>query len=535
VRIPRAQIALGALIVVIIFGLLASVVLALRIGSSADVSPWWIVSYVWAMGVTPDVRSAAVFGAVGAVLAPLALLVRPAAVDLGHARFARWADVRAAGLFAPSGILLGKWGRRYLCSDEPLHVLVTAPTRSGKGVGIVIPNLLAWQGSAVVLDIKYENWGLTSGYRKEHGQKVFRFSPADRDGHSDRYNPLDAVRDEYAHRVSDLQRLAAILLPSPVGEGNSFWRDEARSLFVALGLYVLATKDIPHTLGEIYRTAMGPDPLDEFCRDLIETREDLPPACTLGLSSYAKKAEKERSGVRSTLTAALSLWANPMIDAATSESDFRLEDLRKTATTIYVAVSLDQLPFIRPLLHLFFEQAVMLLAQALPGPQERHKVLFLLDEFASLGRMDVLKSSLAFLAGFGVRVCTIVQGLGQLDDLYGRAGRESILQNCALQMFFAANDETTAWYVSERLGATTIRTQTLSFAGASRFATKTYGHAGRPLLRAEEVRELGPEELLLFREGMPAVRGRKIRYFCEGGIAERRAPAAEVPKLEGHL
>jgi type IV secretion system protein VirD4 len=236
--------------------------------------------------------------------------------------------------------------------------------------------------------------------------------------------------------------------------------------------------------------------------------------------------------VRSTLTAALSLWANPMIDAATSESDFRLEDLRKTSTTIYVAVSLDQLPFVRPLLQLFFEQAVMLLAQALPGPEERHKVLFLLDEFASLGRMEVLKSSLAFLAGFGVRVCTIVQGLGQLDDLYGRAGRESILQNCALQVFFAANDETTARHVSERLGIRTIRTQTRSFAGGSRLPTKTYGQLGRPLLRPEEVRELGAGELLLFREGMPAVRGRKIRYYRERAFAERGAPPADVPSLD---
>jgi type IV secretion system protein VirD4 len=330
--------------------------------------------------------------------------------------------------------------------------------------------------------------------------------------------------------VSDLQRLAAILLPA--GRENSFWQDEARSLFVGLALYVLDNKELPHTLGQIYRVAMGPEPLDEFCKGLLKKEPNLDPACKLALGSYPNKSEKERSGVRSTLTAALSLWANPVIDAATSKSDFHLADLRKRPTTVYVAVSLDQLPFVMKLLNLFFEQAVTLLAQQVPGPKEPHQVLFLLDEFASLGRMDVLKSSLAFLAGYGVRVCTIVQGLGQLDDLYGRAGRESILQNSALQVFFAANDETTSRHISDRLGTKTIRTETRSFAAGSRFATKSYGFASRALLLPEEVRQLGPEEALFFKEGIRAVRGRKIQYYRDPALQDRRAPAAEVPKLE---
>jgi hypothetical protein len=142
-------------------------------------------------------------------------------------------------------------------------------------------------------------------------------------------------------------------------------------------------------------------------------------------------------------------------------------------TTVYVAVSLDQLPFVMRLLNLFFQQAVTLLAQSMPTPDEPHPVLFLLDEFASLGRMDVLKESLAFLAGYGVRVCTIVQGLGQLDELYGRSGRESILQNSAIQA---------ARYVSDRLGTKTIRTLSRTFPGGGRLATKTYGTAGCALL-----------------------------------------------------
>jgi type IV secretion system protein VirD4 len=200
--------------------------------------------------------------------------------------------------------------------------------------------------------------------------------------------------------------------------------------------------------------------------------------------------------------------------------------------TIYVAVSLDQLAPLARLLNLFFQQAISLLTERLPERDERHQVLFLLDEFASLGRMDVLKDSLAFLAGYGVRICTIVQGLGQLDDLYGRAGRESILQNSALQVLFAANDDTTAHYISERLGTQTIRTVARSVPGSGLRGSKTYSSAPRQLLLPEEVRQLGPREALVFKEGARAVRGAKIRYHEEPELRARCRRAAAVPTLE---
>jgi type IV secretion system protein VirD4 len=382
-----------------------------------------------------------------------------------------------------------------------------------------------------VLDIKYENHALTSGFRAAHGQRVFRFSPMDADGRSHRYNPLDAVRGGHARRISDLQRLATILLPAPATTRDPFWQDEARSLFLGLALYLLDTPEFPTTLGEMHRKLMGPEPLETFCQTALASREDLDPICVQALGSFVNKAEKERSGVRSTLASALQLWANPMIDAATSASDFDLRDLRRTPTTIYVAVSLDQLPAVARLLNLFFQQAVSLLAERTPGPDEPHRVLVLLDEFASLGRMDVLKDSLAFLAGYGVRICTIVQGLGQLDALYGRAEREGILQNSAIQVFFAANDDTTARYVSARLGTRTIPTVSRSCPGGSRLATKTFGETTRALLLPEEVRQLGSEEALLFKEGILPARARKIRFYAEPAFRSRQVGPIGTPVL----
>jgi type IV secretion system protein VirD4 len=518
----QIRITLGVALGAAAFGLVSSLALAVLLRTSiADVTPFDFALHAWSVGLRPEVWSAARFGALAAVLAPLLVFARPAVSNFGEARFARRGEIRAAGLLSPTGLLLGRYGGRFLRSGEPLHVLVAAPTRSGKGVGIVVPNLLSWTGSALVLDIKYENHRLTSGHRKRLGP-VFRFSPADPEGCSHRYNPLDAVRPGPSHRASDLQRLAAILIPPPPGMKESFWQDEARSLFLGLALYVLDTPQIPHTLGEIYRTLMSPEPLDEVCLGLLCRRDDLDPVCRMTLGSYAHKSEKERSGVRSTLTAALGLWANPVIDAATAASDFDLRDLRRTPMTIYVAVSLDQLGSVTRLLNLFFQQAVTLLAERVPGPDEPHRVLMMLDEFASLGRMDVLKDSLAFLAEFGVRICTVIQGLGQLDDLYGPAGRESILQNCALQVLFAANDETTARYVSERLGTQTIQTVSRSFPGGGQRPTKTVSRTGRALLLPEEVRQLGPEQALIFKEGVRPVLGRKIRYYADPAFSDRQ-------------
>jgi type IV secretion system protein VirD4 len=527
------QIGLFAVFAVAVFGLISSVALAISVGAPlGDVTPWWIAIYVGHVGVTPAVTKAATAGTIAVGLTPLLWLFRVPQTDLGRARFARRGEVRRARLLASSGILLGKFGAEFLRNDEPLHVLVAAPTRSGKGVGIVVPNLLNWPGSAIVLDIKYENFSLTSGFRAAHGQRVFRFSPTDSEGRSHRYNPLDAVRRGRAQRISDLQRLAAILLPAPATARDPFWQDEARSLFLGLALFLLDTPELPTTLGEIHRTLMGPLPLEAFCRSAVETREDLDPICVQALGSFANKAEKERSGVRSTLTAALQLWANPMIDAATSASDFDLRDLRRIPTTIYVAVSLDQLPSVSRLLNLFFQQAVSLLAERTPEPDERHRVLVLLDEFASLGRMDVLKDSLAFLAGYGVRICTIVQGLSQLDGLYGREEREGIVQNSAIQLFFAPNDQTTARYVSEQLGTRTIRTVTRTSPRGGRLESRTYGETRRALLLPEEVRQLGSEEVIVFKEGVPPVRGSKIRYYRDRRFSERCLREKVPPRLD---
>jgi type IV secretion system protein VirD4 len=454
----------------------------------------------------------------------------------GDARFARIRELRGMGLLAGTGLLLGRvtgLSPGYLRHDGPLHLLLTAPTRSGKGVGVVTPNLLSWAGSAVVLDIKDENFLATSGFRTAHNQRVVRFAPADPDGRTARYNPLDTVRRDTRHRIADLQAIGHLLAHDTSGEA-AMWAQEARSLFVGLCLYILDTPGLPLTFGQVSRILQTNEPFgDAISGMLAERSSSLDPACVNMLGSFAGKAAKEQSGVRSTLTGALELWNDPLIDAATSVSDFDLATLRRMATTIYVSISLDQLVRCAFLLNIVFQQLVGVMTRTLPGSDEPLSVLVLVDEFASLGRMDLLVDKMPFLAGFNVRLALIVQGLAQLDRLYGAAGRELILQNAGLQLFFASNDDQTSSYVSQRLGTYTDAQATRSrsmplFGGGHGSITKGQSLHARPLISIDQIRRLDRATEILFVEGARPVRARKIVYYRDRAFLSRRLPPVAV-------
>lgn len=525
---------LAVILGLLVFSFAWSTALYVMLGFSIDaVRPWSVYEYIRFYGISGgDVNllgtSFLVASIVSALVVGALWLSRPKHY-YGDARWAHGGEVRDAHLLDRDGVLIGKRGNKYLRNGEPGHVLVAAPTRSGKGVGIVIPNLLSWPGSAVVLDIKHENHNITSGFRAQH-QRVFKWSPADDDGLSHRFNPLSTVRNDLAHRISDIQRLAIILLPQPT-HADPMWQNEARDLFLGLVLYVLDDPNQPSTIGQIYRTLKTEHDITDVVQYVLDNDEfTLDASARMSLGSFLNKAPKERSGVRSNLTAALNLWANPVIDAATAESDFDLSELRRRPTSIYVAVKQNQLTTLAPLLGLFFQQCVDVLGRDLPGPDEPHKVLLLIDEFASLGRLPIIETAMAFLAGYGVRLVNIVQGLSQLEQYYGSA-RDSILQNSSIQVYFAANDDSTARYISSRLGTKTIRTASRSDPGGFGWATKTSGYAPRDLMLPEEVRQLKSSKQIVFKEGARPAKTAKIRYYSDKHFTQRLLPTAPVPEL----
>ena len=522
----------GGLLAVVVLCFAWSTALTLLLGRSLNsMEPWAVFSFMAQYGFSGRAgtllfRSFMMAFATSGVLAAAFLLINPPAW-YGDARWATGLEIGRARLQKKRGLLLGKKGGKYLINDEPLHTLVAAPTRSGKGVGIVIPNLLSWNGSVVVLDIKKENYQLTAGYRSEY-QEVYMWSPMD--ARSACYNPFDFVSKKGPDRITDIQKLAQILLPRPE-HGETMWVNEAQSLFLGVALLVLdSPKKMPPTLGQVYRILMADDRLTKIAEEALDN-PDLDTACHEALANYKNKAEKERSGVKSSLTSALALWANPNIDAATSRSDFDLRDFRRKRSSVYVGVGQDQLLTLAPLLNMFFQQAVAELSKSLPDDNEPHEVLFLIDEFPMLGAMPTLQKGLALLAGYKIRIVLITQGLGQLDEIYGRQATEGILQNCALQVFFASNDDTTTNYVSNRLGSKTVRVRSRSQSQDWTSASTSTSYIARPLLPPEEVRRLDPKKAIIFKETARPILAEKLRYYEDRKLTKRLLAPPEVPEL----
>lgn len=452
--------------------------------------------------------------------------------EYGDAHWASWQEINDAGLFSKDGLILGKYKGQYLISDSPTHALVIAPTRSGKGVGLVVPNLLNWSDSLICLDIKNENYKKTAGFRHKHGHEVFMWSPLDPKGHSHRYNPLDAVSGDPFQRVSDIQVIAKILIKDP-HKSDPIWASEARALFVGLALYVLDNEEMPSTIGAINRLLGTEQDLGEVVRHIVQTHPELSDTIKKSLMSFANKAAKERSGVKSSLNQAINLWDNPVIDAATSQSDFSIADLRKKRMAIYVGVLTGQISTLSPLLRIFFEQVMTTLSMEEPKKDEPYKVLMMLDEFHMLGEMSAMTSAFTLLGGYNCRVMAIVQGLKWLDDVYGKDKRDGILSCCAHQVFFAANDLETANYVSNSCGEKTVKTTSTSRKSSMKYepSSKSTSFRARPLISKEKVKQLPKHEEIIITEASVPVRARKIEYFRDKNFKDRIIPPPDIPKL----
>lgn len=517
---------LGIIAVIMAAWLSSMIFAALHHASPAQAMPWTAWQSLFTYG-----GSSLLFVALGLghiIIAGIigAIVIRPKPV-YGDAHFASMRETKKAGLLAKDGVILGKKQGQYLMCNEAGHVLVTAPTRSGKGVGIVVPNLLCWNGSAIVLDIKQENYNITSGYRKKYGDKIILFSPMEDNGNTQRFNPLDTIRQDEAHRITDIQNLTTILLPVE-NSYDSMWKNEARDLFIGLVLYILDNPDVPHTIGEVHKMLKGDinlvTQLQKILSSALKTKMPIPSAAEKAFHNFINKAEKEQSGVRSTLTSALSLWQSPIIDKATSASDFSFNELRQKPTTIYIGASPSQLDTLAPLLNLFVQLAVNSLSRCLPDDKNNVPVLFLMDEFAALGRMDKLTSSMAYLAGYNVTFMNIIQGLGQLESLYHKAGMTTILQNSHIQVYFAANDSTTAEYVSSKLGTRTLKIKNRTTPRNSDILDRgsvSESLAQAPLMRPDEIRTLPKDKAIILKEGHTPVKATKIKYYEDKALKGR--------------
>jgi len=484
--------------------------------------------------------------------AGLVAAARPRRALHGDARFASPAEVDRAGLTGSDGqpgILIGRHRGRFLSLPGQLSVMLSAPTRSGKGVGVVIPNLLNWPDSVVVLDIKGENYDITAGYRAAHGQAVYAFSPFDEDARSHRWNPLTAVRASPLHRVGDLLTVGQVFFPNDGGGTSSeaFFNDQARNLFLGLGLVLLETPSLPRTIGEMLRQSSGKGrSLKDHLSGLITQRREegnpLSDECADALQRLLSNSENTLSSVVATFNAPLTIFADAVVDAATSADDFRLEEVRRRRMSVYVRIPPNRLANARPLLNLFFSQLVSLNTQALPEQDPTLKVQCLLvnDEFAAMGRVGVITNAAAFLAGYNLRLLTVVQAMSQLDAVYGDKEARTFATNHGLQILYAPREQRDADEYSAMLGhfteRATSRGRSRSFSGHGHSTvSRNESEQRRALLLPQEFKELGSERLVVIFENCKPILGAKIRYYRDKSFTSRLRPAPAVPRMNMDL
>jgi type IV secretion system protein VirD4 len=484
---------------------------------------WWFKFDAYAPRIFIQGGCIAASGGIAAMGAAIILSVWRAkeaqhVTTYGSARWADTREVRRAKLLGADGVVLGRLGDHYLRHDGPEHVLCFAPTRSGKGVGLVIPTLLTWPYSTIVHDIKGENFQLTSGWRSLFGS-VLLFDPTN--PASAAYNPLLEIR-KGDNEVRDAQNIADILVdPEGALERRNHWEKTSHSLLVGTILHVLYA-EADKTLAGVANFLSDPSrPIEATLNAMLATPhlgERPHPVVASAARELLNKSENERSGVLSTTMSFLGLYRDPVVAKVTGRSVWRIRDLvdEVRPTSLYLVIPPSDIARTKPLMRLVLNQIGRRLTESLDTDQRRQKLLLMLDEFAALGRLDFFESQLAFMAGYGIRSFLITQSLNQLERAYGP--NHAILDNCHIRIAFSTNDERTAKRVSDALGTATEMRAMKNYAGHR--LSPWLGHlmvsrqeTSRPLLTPGEVMQLSPNEAIVMVSGVHPVRARKVRYY----------------------
>ncbi len=479
----------------------------------------------------------------------------------GSARWADIEDIKRAGLIQNSdpktdkepyvyvGAYKGKDGKTvYLRHSGPEHILTYAPTRSGKGVGLVIPTLLSWNESAVITDLKGELWSLTAGYRHNSlKQKTIRFEPASVSSAS--WNPIAEIRFGTSHETGDAQNLANMIV-DPDGKGlegpDSHWKKTAFAMYTGLILFVLIKKqkdpNYPATIQQIDRLLSDPKrDIKELWQEMIDTGHSVVAAAA---KDQLDRPNEEAGSVLSTVKSNLALYRDDIVSANTSRSDFKIKDIMNchSAVSVYIVTQPSDKGRLKPLVRIFVNMVVRLLADKMKVEKGRmvrankHRLLMMLDEFPSLGKLDVMQESLAFVAGYGIKCYLICQDLSQLkSNESGYGQEESITSNCHIQNAYPPNRMDTAKYLSELTGQTTIVKESITKSGSgfNVSTSRTIQEVQRPLLTPDECMRLpSPKkndkgdiieagDMLIFVAGFPAIYGKQPLYFMDKVFRDR--------------
>lgn len=527
----KARIALGvmsfALLGAVLGYVLASAFLTFRwFGVGADIDFLMLArGYVdFREAQTDDIQIVhlivGIFTCAGVLLS--AVLMNDALTKFGETHWQHMSEMKRNGFFGKPGhgFVLGKMGqpksrKPFVMSKVFPHALIVAPTGRGKTTGFVIPNLLTYQGSAVVLDVKGENFEATARHRAAQGDKVFRFAPTDwKDGRSHRYNPLLRISalDNVDRQQMELQLLASLFLQADNDRVQGLL-DGGIDLFVAAGLLAFERKR--PTLGEIYRiTASGGDKQKEYRRRADEV---VNPAAKLIFMRMASTNNDTLTSYLSLLmTSGLKQWSNPAIDRATATSDFDFRDIRKMPFSVYLVVEPLMVKPLAPLIRLFFSDLLASLQDHEPGKDEPWPVMIMLDEFNRLGKMPIVLDSIETLRSYRANLAIVTQTIPALDEIYGENARRALQGNAGIKLYLTPSDEKTIEELSKAVGKTTKRVVTRSRSvGRNPFAGRSMSERTEEtaLLPEDEARRMDLDDIVLVVDAQMPVRAKRIKYY----------------------
>ena len=555
------------------------------ISDIAIYAPWSI--FEWSESIDPGVLDGAMTLGQFVFIGPLFLIGglymagnrnKGNATLHGSAHWARKDEIEKLGYFAGKGVYVGGWWdkkakqQKYLRHNGPEHILCFAPTRSGKGVGLILPTLLSWPGSSLVLDIKGENWALTAGWRKAQGQKVLRFDPSDASGSGCRFNPVAEIRLTSLEAIQDVQNMA-LMLVDPDGKGlEDHWTKAAFGFFSGLILHccimVRAKEkrdatlfDLTHMMADESRTTeeLLDEMLEENHSKLFEefsspeVAKEVGSACHTFIASSARemksKSEKEASGVLSSALVNMALYRDPIVTLNTSDSDFKIHDLMNCdePVNLFLVVSPAAADRVKPLMRLIVDMIIrrvcaeMKFEGGTSVAGYKHRLLLMLDEFTSLGKLPIIEKAIAYIAGYGGKMYIIVQDTKQLNGVYGK--ENAIMANCHVRIAYAPNDPETADLLSKMTGQTTVVEKKVSISsgkgGSSR--STSISETARPLLTPDECMRLPgaqkdsqgkvtkPGHMLIFTAGQSPIYGMQILYFLDPTFSQRaKMPAPGI-------
>ena len=442
----------------------------------------------------------------------------------GSARFADKREI-APLVQSRSGLLIGRDPRtkQLLRYNGPAHLLTMAPTRSGKGVGTIIPNLLTADRSIICIDPKGENAMIAGEARLRFGPVHILDPFAAASSPSAAFNPLDHLDPESVDVADDVATLAdALVFDEPGSSGDAHWNEEAKALIAGLLLHSVAAESVDRRNLSTLRhyLTMPPDAFHSLLLDM-QASDGLNGLIARAANRHLGKSDREASGVLSAAQRHTHFLDSPRMTKVLASSDFRFADLKTGKATVFLVLPPDRLAVYSRWLRLLITQSLIDMARTTSSSvQTDPPVLYLLDEFAALGHLAPIERAMGLMAGYGVQLWPILQDVHQLRATYGhRAG--TFLSNAGVLQVFGVNDHESARLVSDLLGQETVIFKTAARALDSEKSGLSFAeqHVGRSLLTPDEVRNLPASDELLFIAGQRPIVARKLRYYADAEFA----------------